>query len=178
MAPADWAILAVLAICIFSGLRRGFFVTVCSLLGVVLGLILASHYYPLAAEWFRNLGANSAFSEAFGFITIAVMVMLAAGLCGRLCRTVFSSLGLGWADRLAGGVLGLLKGGMIVTLVVMTIAAFLPHWSVLEESRLANFFLETAHTGSVMTPEQLGARIRAGIRIMEDAQPIWLRPQI
>lgn len=177
MAPVDWAILVVFVLSVFSGLRRGFFVTVCSLLGVIGGLWLASRYYYAAAIWIRRAGANDAIANTLGFIAIAVLIMIAAGILGKLLRSTFALVGLGWADRLAGGCIGFLQAGVVVTLLVMAIAAFLPHWSVLEESRFAKFFLSTAHNSTVITPAELGEKIRAGIKSIENAQPAWIRPQ-
>lgn len=177
MAPADWAILIILVLSVLSGLRRGFFVTVCSLIGVIGGLWLAARNYHIAAVWFQRAGTNEPVGDTLGFVVIAVAIMVAAGLLGKLLRSTFAFVGLGWADRLAGSFVGLLQGGLVVTLLVMAIAAFLPHWSVLEESRFARFFLSTAHSSAVITPEELGQKIRAGIKAIEDAQPVWIRPQ-
>jgi membrane protein required for colicin V production len=177
MAPADWAILAVFVLSVFSGLRRGFFVTICSLIGVVSGFLLASRQYGAAAVLFQKIGVNQAIADALGFLLIAVVVMIIAGVVGRLLRTVFDFVGLGWADRLAGSFVGLLQGAIVITLLVMAIAAFLPHWSVLEDSRLGKFFLATAHRSTVITPAELGKKIRAGIKAIEDAQPVWIHPQ-
>jgi membrane protein required for colicin V production len=177
MAPADWAILVIFVLSVFSGLRRGFFVKICSLLGVIGGLLLASRHYEAAAIWFHRVSISEAVANALGFVAIAVAVMVIAGLLGKVLRSTFSTIGLGWMDRLAGGGLGLLQGGIVVTLLVMAIAAFLPHWSVLEESRFAGFFLSMAHTSTAITPAEFGDKIRAGIKAIESARPVWMRPE-
>jgi membrane protein required for colicin V production len=178
MAPVDWAILAVFALSIFWGLQRGFFVTSCSLIGIIGGLILASRQYRAAAVLFEKTGINQAISDALGFVVIAVVVMIAAGILGRLLRTIFAFVGLGWADRLAGGFVGLLQGTIVITLMVMALVAFLPHWSVLEDSRFGRFFLATAHRSTVVTPEELDKKIREGIKAIEDAHPLRGHPAV
>jgi membrane protein required for colicin V production len=63
-----------------------------------------------------------------------------------------------------------------VTLGVMAIAAFLPRATWLEQSKLAPYFLSVAHQASVVTPSELGERIREGVKVIRDAQPDWLKP--
>jgi membrane protein required for colicin V production len=58
----------------------------------------------------------------------------------------------------------------------MAIAAFLPHATWLEQSKLAPYFLSVAHEVSIVTPTELGERIREGVKVIRDAQPDWLKP--
>jgi len=115
-------------------------------------------------------------AEAIAFMVIAIAVMVLAGLAGRLIRWSVRSIGLGWADRFIGAIFGLLKGCVLVTLGVMAIAAFLPRATWLEQSKLAPYFLSVAHQASVVTPSELGERIREGVKVIRDAQPDWLKP--
>lgn len=176
MALIDWAIVIILVLSVLSAAKHGFFVEAFSLAGVVLGLLLASWNYqkllPLLDRWVHSPGV----AEAIAFVVIAIAVMVIAGLAGRLIRWSVRSIGLGWADRFAGAAFGLLKGCVLVTLGIMAIAAFLPRVTWLERSRLAPYFLSAAHGASVMTPVELGERIRDGVKMIRDAQPDWLKP--
>jgi membrane protein required for colicin V production len=127
---------------------------------------------PWIDSWVHSPGV----AEAIAFVVIAVAVMVLAGLAGRLIRWSVRSIGLGWADRFIGAIFGLLKGCVLVTLGIMAIAAFLPHATWLEQSKLAPYFLSVAHEASVVTPSELGERIREGVKVIRDAQPDWLKP--
>ena len=59
---------------------------------------------------------------------------------------------------------------------VMALAAFYPQSGWLDHSRFAPYFLSAAHTTTAVTPQQLGERIRDGVKIIRDAQPDWLKP--
>lgn len=176
MALIDWAIVIILIVSVLSAAKHGFFVEAFSLAGVVLGLLLASWNYqkllPLLDRWVHSPGV----AEAIAFVAIALAVMVIAGLAGRLIRWSVRSIGLGWADRFVGAVFGLLKGCVLVTLGIMAIAAFLPRATWMERSKLAPYFLSAAHGASVMTPIELGERIREGVKMIRDAQPDWLKP--
>jgi membrane protein required for colicin V production len=176
MALIDWVIVVVLLVSVISAARKGFFLEVFSLAGVIVGLLLASWNYqkvlPWVTPWIHNLPA----AEATCFIAIAIGVMIVAGLLGRLIRWSVHSVGLGWADRLIGAVFGFLKGCVLITIAVLVVAAFLPQATWFRQSRLAPYFLTAAHQASVVTPSELGQRIRDGVLLIRNAQPSWLRP--
>jgi membrane protein required for colicin V production len=176
MALIDWAIAIILIISVLSAVKHGFFVEAFSLVGVVLGLLLASWNYQKILPWIEGWVHSPGVAEAIAFVVIAVAVMVLAGLAGRLVRWSVHSIGLGWADRFIGAIFGLLKGCVLVTLGVMAIAAFLPRATWLEQSKLAPYFLSMAHEVSIVTPTELGERIREGVKVIRDAQPDWLKP--
>lgn len=176
MALIDWAIVIVLIVSALGAAKHGFLVEVFSLAGVVLGLLLASWNYQKVLPWIAGWIHSPGIADAIAFLAVALAVMILAGLAGRLVRWSVHSIGLGWADRLTGALFGLLKGCILVTLGVMAIAAFLPKAAWLENSKLAPYFLSMAHQASVVTPAELGERIREGVKVIRDAQPDWLKP--
>ncbi|HEX3436776.1 MAG TPA: CvpA family protein [Pseudacidobacterium sp.] len=176
MALIDWAIIIILIVSVLSAAKHGFFVEAFSLAGVVLGLLLASWNYQKLLPWIESWVHSPGVAEAIAFIVIAIAVMVAAGLAGRLIRWSARSIGLGWADRLIGAAFGFVKGCVLVTLGVMAIAAFLPHAAWMEKSRLSPYFLSMAHEASIVTPADLSRRIRDGVKLIRDAQPDWLKP--
>ena len=176
MALIDWAIVIILIVSVLSAAKHGFFVEAFSLAGIVLGLLLASWNYQKLLPWIDRWVHSPGVAEAIAFIAIAIVVMVIAGLAGRLIRWSVRSIGLGWADRFIGAVFGLLKGCVLVTLGIMAIAAFLPHATWLDRSKFAPYFLSAAHEASAVTPAQLGERIREGVKAIRDAQPDWLKP--
>jgi membrane protein required for colicin V production len=177
MALMDWAIGIILIVSVLSAAKHGFFVEAFSLAGVVLGLLLASWNYQKLLPWVEGWVHSPGVAEAIAFVAIAVAVMVAAGLAGRLIRWSARSIGLGWADRLLGAAFGFIKGCVLVTLGVMAVAAFMPHASWMEKSRFAPYFLSVAHEASIVTPADLSQRIRDGVKLIRDAQPDWLKPR-
>src|SRR5215469_9640321 len=107
MALIDWAIAVILIVSVLSAAKHGFFVEAFSLAGVVLGVLLASWNYQKILPWLDPWIHSPGVAEAVAFITIAIAVMIVAGLAGRLIRWSVRSIGLGWADRFAGAIFGL-----------------------------------------------------------------------
>lgn len=176
MALIDWLIVVVLLVSVLSAAKNGFFLEVFSLAGVVAGLLLASWDYQRLLPWIDRWVHTLAVAEALSFLLIALGVMLLAGLLGRVIRWSVHSIGMGWADRFIGAVFGLVKGCALVTLAVLVVAAFLPQATWFQQSRLAPYFLTAAHQASVVTPYELGERIRQGVIVIRNAQPTWLKP--
>jgi membrane protein required for colicin V production len=177
MAIVDWVIAAIVILAVIGAAKNGFFVEAFSLGGVVLGLLIASWNYQRLMPSLLQAVHTPAVAEAIAFLAIALVVMIAAGLVGRILHRTAHSIGLGWLDRLIGAAFGFLKGCVVVTLGVMALAAFYPQCGWLDHSRLAPYFLSAAHTTTAVTPAELGERIRDGVKIIRDAQPDWLKPQ-
>ena len=166
---ADVLIIAVLVISVISAFVKGFFVEVFSLAGLILGLFFAAANYGAFAPWVLRVIQNREGANLIAFLVIALLVMLLAGLAGRLLRGLLRGVGLGIVDRLMGGVFGLVKGCVVVTLVLMGVVAFLPRQAWLDNSRLAPVFLTAAHGGSHVVPFDLGVRIRQGLQTLRIA---------
>jgi membrane protein required for colicin V production len=176
MALIDWVMIVVLLVSVLSAAKKGFFLEVFSLAGVILGLLLASWNYQKLLPWLTGWIHSLPAAEALSFLVIAMGVMILAGLLGRLVRWSVHSVGLGWADRFIGAIFGFLKGCVLITVAVLVVAAFLPQATWFRQSRLAPYFLTAAHQASVVTPSELGQRIREGVTVIRNAQPSWLRP--
>jgi membrane protein required for colicin V production len=174
MSLVDLLIFAVLAVSVISAFVKGFFVEVFSLVGVILGLFVAAANYATFAPWIERVVENHEIANLIAFVVIALLVMIVAGLLGRVFRRLLRGVGLGIVDRLLGAAFGLVKGAVVVTLVLMAIVAFLPRQSWLDRSRLAPVFLTAAQGGSHVVPVVLGEKIRQGLDELRLAQPGWL----
>jgi membrane protein required for colicin V production len=166
---ADLLIIVVLVVSVVSAFVKGFFVEVFSLAGLIVGLFFAAANYGAFAPWVLHVIQNREVANLIAFLVIALLVMVVAGLAGRLLRGLFRGVGLGFVDRLLGAVFGLVKGSVVVTLVLMGIVAFLPRQAWLDNSRLAPVFLTAAHGGSHVVPFDLGEKIRQGLQALRIA---------
>lgn len=176
MAVIDWVILIVVILSVISAAKAGLILEVCSLAGLILGLLVASWDYQKLTPWMGEWVHSPAWDEALAFIAIALGVMIVAGIAGRMVRWSVKSAGLGWADRMAGAAFGLIKGCALVTIAVMVIAAFWPGATWFRQSRFAPGFLSMARRAAAVAPAELGDRIRSGVIVLRKAQPDWMRP--
>src|ERR1700760_3005331 len=100
MAIVDWVIAAIVILAVIGAWRNGFFVEAFSLGGVVLGLLVASWNYQRLMPYLMQIMHRTALAEIVAFLAIALVVMIAASLVGRLLHRTAHSIGLGWLDRL------------------------------------------------------------------------------
>lgn len=176
MTWGDWVIAIVLAGSVVGGLVQGFFRTACSLIGLILGLTLAAWNYGRVAALFLPLVRVQAVADVIGFLLIALVVMAIANAIGAILSRILNKVGLGCLDSLAGGVLGFFQGVVLVTLTIMVVVAFFPQAEWLAQSRLARQFFGACHITIHLSPEQLGDKVRHGLRLLEQKTPPWMHP--
>lgn len=176
MTIIDWIMIACILLSIAFAAKTGLIVELFSLAGLIGGLLLASWDYRVVVPWMGRWVQSTPLAEALSFILIAIAVMLAAAIVGHLVRWSVRSVGLGWADWIGGAAFGLVKGCALVTIAVMTMAAFWPNSTWLRQSYLAPGFLSLAHSAAAIAPADLEHRIRKGVTELRRDQPIWLKP--
>ena len=163
----DIVILVLVGLSAFAGFRSGLIRSVFSLVGLVVGVVFASWQYRHFSDDVFHITKNKTLSEAIWFCLLAIAVMLAASLLGWMLRGAVHGAGLGWLDRLLGLAFGFVRGAVLVTLGIATLAAFYPETSWLKDSQLARYFLTTTRMTTNITPEELRHKILDGLHILE-----------
>jgi membrane protein required for colicin V production len=170
MSAADWVILAFLVLSVVTAAWRGFFREAFALAGLVLGYLLAAWQYQRLAAWFAPHVKSAWVSEIAGFFVIFSAVVILAGLAGRLTHWMMKEAGLTAIDRILGGVLGLLRGGLVVAIVLTAMAAFAPAGKWLAGSELAPYFLVVGRAAVWLAPSELRNRFYQGLDYMRHVQ--------
>jgi len=160
---ADWAILAVLLISVVSATAQGFFHEAFGIAGLVVGYLVAAWQYPRLAAWFEPHLKSPWLGEIAGFLIIFLAVVIVAGILGRIVRWAMKEAGLSVVDRTLGGLLGLLKGVLFVSVILMGMTAFTPTSRALDGSQLAPYFLVLGRAAIWVAPSQLRARFYQGL---------------
>ena len=121
MSMLDVIVVLVLILTVVRGLMRGMIDTLFSLAAWMLafvsgkwGAVLVAPLLPVGIE-------NPAIRYFAGFAVIFLAVLIGVLLLGHALATLVKAVGLGSADTLLGGALGLAKG--LVILVGLTLAA-------------------------------------------------------
>jgi len=176
MSAGDWVIVAALILSTVLAVSQGFFLEVFGLAGVVVGFLLASWDYRLVSSHLSFVNPPWA-ADIAGFFVIFMLVVVLAGVIGRIASWGMKQAGLRWIDRVLGGAFGLLRGALVVTVVLMATAAFAPQSQWLEKSELAPYFLVVGRAASWLTPSEVRNRVHDGVELlrkgkteMEDAK--------
>src|SRR5579864_6655902 len=168
MTLVDWAVVIVMIGAVVAGMAQGFFRSVCSLGGLVLGLAIAAWNYGRLAGIFLPMVRVPAVANTIAFLLIALVVMLLIGLVGNILAKAFKTIGLGWLDGIAGGIFGFFQGIVLVVVFILVIVAFFPQEQWLAESSLPRMFFGALHVSTHMTPSELSERVRSGLRAVEE----------
>lgn len=174
MTWVDWAIVVVIAGSVIGGISQGLLRSVCSLFGLIFGLLLAAWNYGRIAAVVKPLVRLDAVANAIGFLVIALLVMVIANLVGQIISKTVHKIGLGCLDRLAGALFGFVQGALLVMLSILVILAFFPKVQWLAEAKLPKYFYGACHVATHLSPSELAERIRHGIDTMQERAPEWL----
>ena len=168
MTLVDWAVVIIMVSAVIAGMAHGFFRSVCSLGGLVLGVAIAGWNYARFAQVLLPVFRIPAIANCVAFLFIALLIMVLASLIGKLLSKTFKSIGLGWLDGIAGAIFGFIQGIVLVVVFVLVILAFFPHEQWLAESTLPRMFFGALHISAHVTPSELSSRVREGLRGMEE----------
>ncbi len=120
MNSVDIAVLVVVGILCIRGLIKGIVIEVFSLVGMVFAYIIALREMSTLSDFFLShikLPEFIVSTVSFSLIFMGVffVLRLIAGAVSRLIRGTL----VGWADRLGGGMLGMAKGLLIASLLLL-----------------------------------------------------------
>ena len=101
----------------FLGWRNGVIRWAFTLIGGIVGVILAGRLYKILAPLIP-VGDNEGVQQLVAFGAIFVAVMVGAWIAARIAKTVLNVLLLGWVDGLAGLALGLIAGAFAATAII------------------------------------------------------------
>ena len=136
MASIDIIFLAVLGVFAIIGIMKGFFREVLGLAGIiggfVFGFVLFGPVSKLLSNWLPGIPAI--IWPFISFLLIFIGVYLASRLLAGMLSKISKAIYLGWLDKLGGGAIGALKGGILLSVVLMLIG-FFPIQSTLDEVR-------------------------------------------
>ena len=169
MSPADWVILVVVLLNVVAAAMQGFFAEALSIAGLVVGYVVAAWQYQRLAEWMESFLKNPWLAEILGFLVIFFAIVLLFQVAARIARRMMKAAGLSGFDRFLGGVLGLLKGGLMVAVILMGMTAFTPTSMMLEKSQLAPYFLVVGRAAIWVAPAELRARFYQGLDLLHHA---------
>ena len=146
----DVVIIIYLALSIISGFAQGLIRSLLSIIGLIVGILLASHFYKQLGDILTFI-SNRNVADIVAFIVILLAVMGIAALIGLVLRSIIKAIMLGWVDKLGGAVLGLILGALSVSAILAIVVKY-TNTSLITDSKLAAFFLDKFPLVLVLLP--------------------------
>ena len=151
----DIVILVVLIISAISGLVNGFIKTVFSLVGLIVGIILAGKYYVSLSEHLGFIQSENA-ARIVAFLIIFLAVILVATVLGIIFTKIASAILLGWLNRILGAAAGIIMGGLTLGALLALWVHFMGSSNTFEQSPLANFLVDKVPIVLGLLPGEFG----------------------
>lgn len=149
----DIVIIVLVAISTFIGLRIGIIKAVLSLVGVIVGVLLAGRFYSALAGGLTFIPQET-LAKIVAFAIILVGVMLVAGVLASVLKWLASIVMLGWVNRLGGAILGLVLGAIFCSALLAMWTKFLGIQGFIAESGLATLLLDRFPMVLALLPEE------------------------
>jgi len=137
----DIALLIIIIIPTLIGLKFGIIKIVISLIGLILGVVLAGRYYGPLAEMLTFI-SNSGIANVVAFAIIFIGVIVIASILASLIKWVISAILLGWVNRLGGAFFGFVMGAMFCGAILTIWVKFLGTSNAIIESSIAGILLD------------------------------------
>lgn len=161
MSMLDIIVLLVLVLTVVRGLMRGMIDTLFSLAAWVLAFLLGKWGALVVAPLLPIGVENPAIRYFAGFAVIFLVVLIGVLLLGHVLASLVKAAGLGSADKVLGGVLGLTKG--LVILVGLTLAAgltSLPRTEFWKQAALSGTLQTMALRALPLLPDDMAKYVR------------------
>src|ERR1700676_4292112 len=136
----DLLLAVIVGISVATGFMAGFARVGVGLIAAISGLLFGFWYYNVPALWLRDMWSREHWtmsvdaSNMLGFFVVFFLFLSAGAMIGKLLAKLFKWAGLGWLDRLLGGIFGLIRGTLMAVICVAVLMAFtkkpLPTWMV------------------------------------------------
>lgn len=139
----DIVIIVLLGIFGIGGLRKGIITEAATLLGLAVGLYGAFHFSDFTADKLVQwVEINPKYLNVISFVVTFLVLAVAVNLLGRLITKLVQAINLGFIDKLGGFIIGMAKGLLICSLLVMLLNAL----------EMNNIIKDKDKSGSVLYP--------------------------
>jgi membrane protein required for colicin V production len=122
MPTADLVVITLLGLAALRGLWLGLVREAVSVAALVLACVSVRLFAVPAGDLLlerTSLELDPRVAAVLAGLGVAVAVLLAGAVVGRVLRSGARAVGLGWLDRSAGGVLGAAEGALVAVLALL-----------------------------------------------------------
>ena len=103
-----------------NGFAKGFVEELAGLIGLILGIWIAIHFSDIVANFLsENLHWDIKQLSIIAFIITFIIVVILVQIIGSVISKMVKAVHLGFLNRLAGVALGLAKGALILSVVLI-----------------------------------------------------------
>jgi membrane protein required for colicin V production len=117
----DIIILVIIIASAIEGGFHGFIYEVCSLVGIIAGFVLAIQFFAEIAGFLDFIPIPLWLLKALSFLIILIATNILFRLMGKALREILRKIFMGWLDRIAGVIFGLVRGFLTVLVIILVL---------------------------------------------------------
>lgn len=103
----------------YVGFKKGLVVELSSLVALLLGVFVSLYFSDITAEFLKEtLDVKSKYLSLISLIITFVLVVVAVNLIGKLVEKLVDIVALGFLNKSAGGMFGVLKAAVLLSFVL------------------------------------------------------------
>ena len=116
----DIIIAALILLGVSRGLRKGLFVELASLISLIAGVYGAIHFSYFVGEFLKDsVDWEEQYISIVAFAITFIVIVIVISLLGKLFTKMADFAALGALNKILGGVFGILKFGLILSIVII-----------------------------------------------------------
>lgn len=109
----------------YQGFKRGFVVELASLVALILGIYAALYFSGYAVAFLQNnFNIDPDYVPVIAFIITFIIVVVIVHFAGKLLEKIINLVAMGFLNKLAGGIFGVLKAAVFLSILILIINHF------------------------------------------------------
>ena len=109
----------------YKGFRNGLIIELASLAALILGIYVALHFSFYVKEYLvDNFEIADQYINIIAFAITFLIVAIVVYIAGKIIHKLINIVALGFLNRLAGGIFGLLKAALVLSVILYFLNGF------------------------------------------------------
>lgn len=126
----------------YRGFVHGLIIELATLVALVLGIYAGFHFSGYAATFLtEHFSMNEKYVSLVAFILTFIVVVVIVYLIGKLLEKVVNMIALGFVNKLAGGIFGVIKAAVILSVIIYMVNLFDINQKIVTEKSKEGSFL-------------------------------------
>lgn len=156
MNALDYILIGCGIFCLVRGMLRGAVSQIFGIAGIIGGFLVAAHFHEAVAAELGRSFPKFAGMQAVSFILLFFLTWFCVSIAGGWMARLFQRTGLGFLDRLWGGIIGAWKAVILAICIISILTFFLsPRNPFLNRSIMAPYIQQVAAYLVSITPTRL-----------------------
>jgi len=106
----------------YMGFKKGLIIELSTLVALLLGVFVSLYFSDITAEFLRDtVGIKTKYLMLISLISTFVLVVIAVNLIGKLIERLVDIVALGFVNKSAGGLFGVLKAVIFLSFILFFI---------------------------------------------------------